>query len=1038
MPRVVAPQHILWSQSLSARIGRWSMLVVVVCLVLLGSALLWRVRDAERDNARRLLAKNAEKVALLVSSHTENLTTVLALVESTAARGPGGAQGPDLLDWRRDTFEAALLAPRSPFTQVALLDRSGREVAHVSRFHTYLPGELVSRAGDPGIAEASAGRTWISPVRISPDSGLLSMQIAIPFRSPDFQGVLVADANVSRLWMEVSRLRIGQSGYAYLVDAEGRFLAYQRASEVLQRHGEDMSVMPPVSEFVRERGPASEPRVHAYQGLSGQEVIGLLVPIANTEWAVVVELSEAEAFASTRNLMKLLIALGFLGVIAAGVAGMLVSRRLLRPIEGLTAAARRIAGGDLKTPVATPQEEERADEVGALAHAFRTMQLELVSAWDSLEHRLEELTTAQTALSVSEERYRTIFENSGSALAIVETDATLGIANRELEILTGWSRQELVGRPFVELIAPREQGRVEAFRAHDVIDAHGKASTYELGLIGRSGKVFDTALSVARLPDGRFLAAFIDITELRKAERERAQSERMRQAVFDGSFQFMGLLSTDGRLLEVNRKAAEFTGLPREELVGRPFWETAWWAHSEEQQVTLRDAIARAATGEFVRFEANFVDRESKPRFIDISLTPVRDETGKVTLVIPEGRDITELRRHQEQLRQSQKMESIGQLAGGVAHDFNNLLTAIYGNVEMALSDTDPSDARYANLEQIQQAARSAERLTSQLLAFSRKRQLDPETLDLNERVESFSKMVARLIGERIHLEFRSAPTPCRVRVDPTQIEQIVFNLAVNARDAMPDGGRLSIELAIVSLDAAACAAHPRLSPGDHVALSVKDTGIGMSADVRARIFEPFFTTKATGKGTGLGLAIVHTAVEQCGGGIEVTSEPGHGTTFRILFPRLSEEALSRPARSAPKPQRGSESILLVEDNPLIRDTTERILGILGYRVVASPDAETALSLAAEWDGPLDLLFTDVVLPGIDGPALAERLRAMRPSLKTLFTSGYNDNVPLAEGLAQNRLRFLPKPYDAVTLASAVRGAIDAQPCPSADEVTGR
>ncbi len=885
------------------------MLVVVVCLVLLGSALLWLVRDAERENARRLLTKNAEKVALLVSSHTENLTNVLALVESTAARGPGGARGQELLDWRRDTFEAALLAPRSPFTQVALVDQSGREVARVSRFHTYLPGELVSRAGEPGIAEAGSGRTWISAVRISPDSGLLSMQIAIPFRSPDFQGVLVADANVSRLWMEVSRLRIGQSGYAYLVDSKGRFLAYQRASKVLQRHGEDMSAMPPVSEFVRERGPVSEPHVHAYQGLSGEEVIGLLVPIAKTEWAVVVELSEVEAFESTQHMTKILIALGVLGVLAAGAAGMLVSRRLLRPIEGLTAAARRIASGELKTPVATQQEEERADEVGALAHAFRTMQLELVSAWESLENRLAELTSAQTALSASEERYRTIFENSGSALAIVEADATLGIVNRELEELTGWSRQELVGRPFVELIAPREQARVENFKAQGVVDAHGKASTCEVALIGRSGKVSDTALSVARLPDGRFLAAFIDITELR---------------------------------------------------------------------------------------------------------------------------------RHQEQLRQSQKMESIGQLAGGVAHDFNNLLTAIYGNVEMALSDTEPSDSRYANLEQIRQAARSAERLTSQLLAFSRKRQLEPEELDLNERVESFSKMVARLIGERIQLDFHRAPAPCRVRIDPTQIEQIVFNLAVNARDAMPGGGRLIIELATVSLDAAACAAHPRLSPGDHVVLSVTDTGIGMSADVRARIFEPFFTTKATGKGTGLGLAIVHTAVEQCGGGIEVSSELGRGTTFRLLFPRLAEATASRPAQSSATPPRGSERILLVEDNPLIRDTTVRILQILGYRVVASPDAETALSLVAELDGPLDLLFTDVVLPGIDGPALAERLRALRPSLKTLFTSGYNDNVPLAEGLAQNRLRFLPKPYDAVALANAVRGAIDAQPSSSVDEVTGK
>jgi CheY-like chemotaxis protein len=369
-------------------------------------------------------------------------------------------------------------------------------------------------------------------------------------------------------------------------------------------------------------------------------------------------------------------------------------------------------------------------------------------------------------------------------------------------------------------------------------------------------------------------------------------------------------------------------------------------------------------------------------------------------------------------------MESVGRLAGGVAHDFNNLLTSILGNVELILESVNPADPIHAPLTDVQRAGQSAASLTRQLLAFSRKQIIAPKLLNLNALLADMERMLKRIIGEDVALETRAYPAlPC-VCADAGQLEQIVVNLAVNARDAMPAGGHLVLETAEVAVDDECCARHVGTRPGPYVRLAVRDTGSGMDADTKAHLFEPFFTTKP--QGTGLGLATVYGAVSQNGGFIEVDSETGQGTVVRIYLPAVSgaaEATVAGPVAAA----RGLETILLVEDEPLVRELARRALVARGYGVIAHASGRDAIEAAARFAGTIELLVTDVVLPGINGRELATQLALTRPGLRTLFTSGYTDDIIGHHGVLEPGVSFLPKPYTPQALAEKVRSVLDAE-----------
>ncbi|MGC4116744.1 MAG: response regulator [Myxococcales bacterium] len=390
--------------------------------------------------------------------------------------------------------------------------------------------------------------------------------------------------------------------------------------------------------------------------------------------------------------------------------------------------------------------------------------------------------------------------------------------------------------------------------------------------------------------------------------------------------------------------------------------------------------------------------------------------------------DLSERKALEAELLQSQKMESIGRLAGGVAHDFNNMVQAILGYTELALESAGPGQLR-EDLHEIRQAARRSAELTAQLLAFARKQATTPRALVLNDLVSQLRKLAERLLGEHLELVFKPAADLWTISIDPTQVDQVLVNLLVNARDAMGVSGTIVVRTFNQTVDAAFCAARPDAAPGDYAVLEVADTGHGMDEPTVRRIFEPFFTTKGPGKGTGLGLATVYGVVKQNGGFITVDSRPGEGTTFRLFFPRHHGEATAaRPALDAPGPTRGSETVLVVEDERQLLELARRTLEGQGYQVLAAGTPKVALQSLAGHPGPVHLLLTDVVMPEMSGPDLWEQLRASHPDLRCVFMSGYSDEALRARLRAEQGIPFLQKPFEVGDLAAVIRRALDAPP----------
>jgi signal transduction histidine kinase/ActR/RegA family two-component response regulator len=424
--------------------------------------------------------------------------------------------------------------------------------------------------------------------------------------------------------------------------------------------------------------------------------------------------------------------------------------------------------------------------------------------------------------------------------------------------------------------------------------------------------------------------------------------------------------------------------------------------------------------------------RENEKRYVEVSALPIMDKGGQIVQVVHTARDITERKLAeqerlalQEQVRQSQKMEAIGLLAGGIAHDFNNILTVISGSTQLAMMDLEEGDPLRANLEEIKKASDRAADLTRQLLAFSRKQILEMKVLDLNEVLQRLNKMLRRVIGEDTGLEMIASEPLGKVRVDPGQMEQVIMNLVVNARDAMPGGGKLILETANAELDEGYARMHIGVKPGSYVMLSVNDTGAGMTQEVKERIFEPFFTTKEMGKGTGLGLSTVYGIVKQSGGNIWVYSEPGKGTTFKIYLPRVDEPLEERKEREIQEVPMGSETVLVVEDEEAVRKLAARLLKKQGYKVLEAPDGGQAIILCEKYHEPIHLILSDVVMPGMSGRRLAEQLKEIHPEVKVLYMSGYTDNAILHHGVLEPGINFLQKPFTVDGLARKVREALD-------------
>ena len=450
----------------------------------------------------------------------------------------------------------------------------------------------------------------------------------------------------------------------------------------------------------------------------------------------------------------------------------------------------------------------------------------------------------------------------------------------------------------------------------------------------------------------------------------------------------------------------------------------------EAQRDQVRADFDRILEGESVHERETYVPSPDGTRRSFLwNATRLRDAESQGVSILIIGQDISELRRLETQLLLSQRMEGIGRLAGGIAHDFNNLLTAILGHAEMARTDAAPGDPALGNIAEITRAAQRAADLTRQLLAFARRQIIEPRIVDLNQLVLNVDRMLRRLLGEDVELVTVPQPGLWRVRIDPGQFEQVLVNLAVNARDAMPEGGRLVIETSNVVLDAEFARNHTTVQPGPHVLLAVSDTGVGMDADVQAHIFEPFFTTKEVGKGTGLGLATCYGIVKQNRGSIWVHSEKGHGTTFRIYMPcaEAVEEQREPIETGTSVVVQGNETVLLVEDELVVRDLAADALRRQGYQVVTAASGPEALDLVQQAVRPFDVLVTDIVMPQMSGQQLADILLLRQPTLKVLFISGYSDLPRKHDGMLRPGMALLTKPFTPGQLVQRVRALLDVE-----------
>jgi len=646
----------------------------------------------------------------------------------------------------------------------------------------------------------------------------------------------------------------------------------------------------------------------------------------------------------------------------------------------------------------------------------------------TLDIEIRRRRLAEEAWRESEEKYRQLVENSEDYICTHDLGGVILSANPTMVREIGYSPAELMGRRLDDFLAEEARGEFPAYLETVARDGHAHGF---MKIRNRSGeeRVLQYDNTVGREAGREVVRAIAHDVQRRWAEHALNLSVSRLEALFNNIPDLAWMKDDQGRYSAINEALARFVGRSRGEIVGRTDAEL----FPPDLAGKFEDSDRRALQGAVSLHAMEEVPGPGGAvRLFDTTRTPIYGEHGQPTGTVGIARDITERRQLEEQLLQSQKIEAVGRLAGGVAHDFNNLLTTILGYSGIALDQLSESDALRPEIEEIQRAGERAAALTQQLLAFSRKQVIEPTFLDLNAIVSDESKMLRRLIGENIELIARLQPGLAGIRADRGHVDQILINLAVNARDAMPEGGRLVIETRDVEryIPNRSAAELPG-SAGPHVLLSVTDTGSGMDVETRQRIFDPFFTTKERGKGTGLGLATVYGIVKQSGGDIFVESELGIGTTFKVFLPRAEVPAGAVTEAPAPSPRRGSETLLLVEDEEAVRRLATRVLNSVGYRVLAAANAVEARSLWGHHGDGIRLLITDVIMPGSSGPQLAKDLAEQNPELKVLYISGYTDDAIVRHGLLKPTEAFLQKPFSPDALVRKTREILDAmRPAP--------
>ncbi|MBZ5702908.1 MAG: PAS domain S-box protein [Acidobacteriia bacterium] len=627
-----------------------------------------------------------------------------------------------------------------------------------------------------------------------------------------------------------------------------------------------------------------------------------------------------------------------------------------------------------------------------------------------------------------EELFRLISENAADMIAVVDMEGNRIYNSLAYQKILGYSPEELRASSAFAQIHPEDRERVRGAAEEARRTGQGKALEYRICHKDGTWRTLESTSSVIRNAKGEPAQLVIvnrDISERKRAEEALRLSEANFRSVVEDAPYGIYRASMNGQLLHVNPALQTMLGYATPGELLQANLETDIYRYPEEYQ-RLKDLFARAE--ELKDVEVEWKRKEGAPITVRCSGRCLKDASGAAAHFEVFAEDVTERRVLERQLRMAQKMEAVGRLSGGIAHDFNNLLGVIIGYSQVLKRELGPGSPLYGHTEEVEKAGQRAATLTRQLLAFSRQQVLTPAVLNLNALVSDMEKMLPRLLGEDVVVTTALDPGLGRVKADQGQIEQVIMNLAVNARDAMPQGGQLKVETANAEFDETFVRQHPGAKCGQYVMLSVTDTGVGMDAETQAHIFEPFFTTKELGKGTGLGLSTVYGVVKQSGGYITVDSAPGKGAAFKVYLPHVEEQAKVEAPKSVPdRSLRGGETVLLVEDEDPLRKLVQSFLEANGYRVLPAPNGEKALEAAAQHPAPIQLLLTDVVMPGMNGRVLAERLVARQPGMKVLYMSGYTDSFIAGHGVLKPGTHLLHKPFMEEALIRKIREVLDAE-----------
>ena len=974
---MISIQKIIGRSGITRKIVTLLMISVFLPLFALSAILFVFAYKSEKQSVSDIQKEMCDRVAVSISAHLDKTFSQIKLF----------AKSFNLEGWQTKDIKSTayrMLDQVVEFDQITVADPVGREISKVSRFYTYRPFELGNIASQRAFQMARMGNSRIGQVQMCEHSRFPQVPVSVPITNARdrITGVLIVDVNVLKIWDYISRYSVGRNREAYIVDSEGFLIASQNRSSVLQK--KDLRHIQSVGHLLDRKSGVWE-----YDGLAGERVIGAVSLIPLCGWGVIVEVPVTDAYQQITVLTIFFGTVFVFMVLLATAMGLRFSfRGIIEPIGLLQKNAQEIARGDFDCRI----ELQSNDELGELAATFNTMAENLKQTTVSRDLLLQEI----------DERKK--------------TEAALKRSEEALE------------KRIIALTMPLDDAKSLHFE-----------DLFNLEDIQQIQDQFADATGVASIithPDGRpitrpsrFCRLCNDI--IRQTDKGRANCYR--------SDAVIGRLSSEGPTIQLCMSGGLWDAGAAISIGGRHLanWLIGQVRDETQTEMKIREYARAIGADEDAAVEAfREVPAMSRERFEQIAkaLFIIANQLSTIAYQnVQQARFISDLQtaetekeQLEKQINQAQKLESIGRLAGGVAHDLNNMLSPILGYGELLMEDLKNDPQKQERVHQIVQAGHRARDLVGHLLAFSRRQTLAYTRLNLNHTLYNFEKLLRRTIREDIELTLIPGPGIQNIEGDVGQIEQVIMNLCVNAQDAMPDGGKLTIETAMADLDAQYLNDHPSTKEGRYVMLAISDNGVGMNPDTQNQIFEPFFSTKGE-QGTGLGLATVYGIVKQHGGNIWVYSEPERGTTFKVYLPAVDSGIPDKKiTRERPLGNlKGSETILLAEDNAQVRELAADILKGQGYHLMVAQNGLEALEMLESYDGSLDLLLTDVIMPDVNGKELFTRLAEQFSDLRVLYMSGYTDDVIAHKGILEEGIHFIQKPFTVIGLANKVREVLE-------------